>query len=188
MTSTEAAMTTAHGTTRKTLARRAVLRSAGLLPTAGLISAMTPAAAATEWANYTSPESGASIRYPASWAVDACANVNLLYPHQSLALRSAAAPSRSAENFPALSSYSARGIYLWLLHYDNLHQDCPPFQALTSYTQMKEQVSEFGAFSRYGALFSGSQRSFILRLWIGRAVSRDSTSLLDKCLSSLSLP
>jgi len=188
MTSPEVAMTTAQGTTRKTLARRAVLLSAGLLPTAGLISSMSPAATATEWANYTSPESRASIRYPASWAVDAYANVNLLYPHQSFAVRSAAAPSRSADDFPGLSSYSTRGVYLWLLHYDNLRQDCPLFQVLTSYTQLKEQASEFGAFSRYGAFFSGSQRSFILRLWIGRAVSQDSTSLLDKCLSSLSLP
>ncbi len=181
-------MTMAEGTPRKTLARRAVLLSAGLLPTAGLISGVSRAAAATEWANYTSPESGARIKYPASWAVDAHANANLLYPHHSFAIRSAAAPRRSGEDFPDLSSYSTGGVYLWLLHYDDLRQDCPPFRALTSYTHLKEQVSEFGAFSRYGALFSGSQRSFILRLWIGRAVSQDSTSLLDKCLSSLSLP
>jgi hypothetical protein len=135
-------MTTAQGAARKTLARRAVLLSAGVLPAAGLISATSRAAAATEWANYTSPDSGASIRHPASWAVDAHANVNLLYPHQSLAIRSAAAPSRSAEDFPDLSSYSTRGVYLWLLHYNDLHQDCPPFQALTSHTQLKEQVSE----------------------------------------------
>ncbi len=38
MTSTEVAMTTAQGAARKTLARRAVLLSAGLLPTAGMIS------------------------------------------------------------------------------------------------------------------------------------------------------
>jgi hypothetical protein len=188
MTSTEVAMTKAQGAARKTLARRAVLLSAGLLPTAGIISGLSRATAATDWANYTSPDSGASIRYPASWAVSAHANVNLLYPHQSLAVRSAAAPSRSAEDFPDLSSYSTRGVYLWLLHYDGLHQDCPPFQALTSHTRLKQQVSEFGAFSRYGVLFSGSRRSFILRLWIGRAVSQDSISLLDKCLSSLSLP
>ena len=59
-------MTTAQGAARKTLARRAVLLSAGLLPTAGMISGMSRAAAATEWANYTSPDSGASIRYPRS--------------------------------------------------------------------------------------------------------------------------
>lgn len=143
-----------------------------------------------DWTDYASPESGARISYPSSWAADADAHTDLLYPHQSFVVRSAAPPIGSAGEFPDLSSYPRSGVYMWLLHYSDLqnNRDCPPFQSFESYYELEQRVSEFDAFNRYGASFSGSQRSFLLRLWIGGSVSQDDISLMNHCLSSLGVP
>jgi hypothetical protein len=174
------------------IARRSFLAGAGSLSGAGLIGAATPAQASVRWMNYTSRLSGASITFPASWTLDSHANTQprLLYPHQSFVIHSARRPSRTTPAFPDLTSYPSSGIYMWLLHYDNLQdaRDCPPFQSFDNYTQLSQGISEFPSFSRYNAGFSGSQRSFLLRLWVGATVSETSRSFLNRCVASLQVP
>jgi len=176
---------------RKLLTRRRVLASAGVLPAAGvLISQTDPAAAAVAWTGYVSPESGASVKYPATWGLDTDVVTELVYPKQSFAVRSGGQPGGYIEDIPDLSSYPADGVFLWLLHYDDLQDgtDCPAFRPVSTYLQLEQRISEFGGFARYGLDFSGTQRSFILRLWVGRTVSQNAISLLDRCLSLLAMP
>jgi hypothetical protein len=181
---------TAKGTARPALTRRALLTgNLGPRSAAGRAAVAPPADAGTEWASYTCGRSGAEISYPPSWAVDTEANFSLLYPHQSFVLRNAAAPVGSSSDLPDLTSYSPAGVYLWLLHYDEQASpaDSAPFRPPASYDELDRRASEFAGFSRYGASFAGSQRPFVLRLWIGRSASASTRSDLNTCLSSLKL-
>ena len=88
---------------RKLLTRRRVLASAGVLPAAGvLISQTDPAAAAVAWTGYVSPESGASVKYPATWGLDTDVVTELVYPKQSFAVRSGGQPGGYIEDIPDL--------------------------------------------------------------------------------------
>jgi hypothetical protein len=175
----------------RSLTRRALLtRSTQRISAPTDTSGSSPANAAAEWTSHTSGLCGASISCPISWGVDADANVNLLYPHQSFVVRNAAPPRRSPDDLPDLTSYSVAGVYLWLLYYDHLlpSPDCPPFEPLRSYNDLEQRISEFTGFMRYGISFSGTRRSFALRLWIGAAASPHARSSLNACLSSLKVP
>jgi hypothetical protein len=141
------------------------------------------------WTRYLS-WCGATIDYPASWAIDSESGVNLLYPHHCFALRNAPGPPRSAGDLPHLASYSPRGIYLWLLHYDErlAEEECPPYQSISSCSELEERNSEFSRFRRYAASFSGSRRSYVLRLWVGASASSQTRSVLDTALASMLVP
>lgn len=172
--------------------RRTILAGAGTLSAAGVISVTSPANASTKWERYTSPLSGASIGYPSSWAIDAHVDTQpkLLYPHQSFVIRTASAPNRAVPAFPDLSSSPPDALYMWLLHYDDIQEvgDLPALEPVMSLDQLQRGISEFGNFTKYVKSFSGSQRSFLLRLWIGSSTSKEKISLLNQCISTLKLP
>jgi hypothetical protein len=173
------------------LSRRALLtRARRPFSSISKDSAASTSDATDEWVTYTSARCGTSIGHPMSWPVDARADVNLLYPHQSFVLRNAAEAVGSAGDLPDLNSYSPHGIFLWLLHYDDqgISAECQPFQPLESYDELEQRTSEFPGFRRYGSSFSGSQRSFVLRLWIGGSAFPRTTSVLNACLASINVP
>jgi hypothetical protein len=171
------------------IGRRAFVVSAGVLPAA---AAMVDSreVARSGWARFVSNRSGAIIRYPAHWTVDPAADVNLLYPYQSFALRGGPRPAKSDEEFPSLASYPRDAIYLWLLHYPDrqVSSFAPEFRSFSSYRDLSEQVSEFAGFARYGAAFTGSRHTYLLRLWVGQSVSRQSLRELNQSIASISVP
>jgi hypothetical protein len=179
-------------TTGAGVTRRTILAGAGTLSAAGVISVTRPADASAKWERYISPLSGASISYPSSWALDAHVGTQpkLLYPHQSFAIRTASAPNSAVPAFPDLTSFPADALYMWLLHYDDISEggDLPAFEPVVAYDQLQRSMSEFGNFTKYTKGFSGSQRSFLLRLWIGVAMPKEKMSLINQCISTLKLP
>jgi hypothetical protein len=154
---------------RSGLTRRRMLASGGLVSAAVLLISEGEADAAVVWKHHVSATSGASISYPANWALDTYVHTQLLYPDQSFAIRSGPRPRGCVGDLPDLSTYRTDSIFLWLLHYDGLQNavDCPIFRPVSSYTQLEERISEFIQFSRYGADFSGNRRSYVMRLWVG---------------------
>lgn len=175
---------------QKGVSRRAVLAAVGFAPAAGVLLHTPSALADVPTSAYTSPSSGASVQYPTAWNCRASAGTMLRYPNDSFAVTSAGPPDKAIEDLPDLSSYSQQDVFLWLIHYDDLQpaRDCPPFQQIDSFSDLTQRVSEYSGFARYGEDFSGSQRSFILRLWIGTAASSRTISLLNGCLQSIRIP
>jgi len=113
----------------------------------------------------------------------------LLYPHQSFVIRSASPPDRAVPEFPDLSSFPADALYLWLLHYNDVQEGIRHMpKPAVSYDQLDRGVSEFTNFTKYVKSFSGSQRSFFIRLWIGNSTPSAKISLLNRCISSLKVP
>jgi len=183
--------TSARSSDRIVTRRRILATAGGLFAATGTGMSDTTAAAAVAWTNYVSPWSGASINYPTTWAVDAVEVTALEYPRQSFAVRSGPQPTSSVETYPDLSSYPTDGIFLWLLHYDDLQNftDCPPLGGTgIKSAQLVRRMSEFSGFMRYGTGFSGAQRSFILCLWVGVSAAPSALTLLNQCLSSLGVP
>lgn len=177
------------GEDREDVDRRAFVIGAGVIPAVSAM-AISGEAVGSEWARFASAQSGAVIRYPARWTVESTAEVNLLYPHQSFAAWNGPHPARSSDEFPSLASYPRTGIYMWLLHYSDVRRSsfAPEFKGFSTFRDLATRVSEFGGFARYGAAFSGSKHSYLLRLWVGEDVSRQTLRELDRCTASLSVP
>ncbi len=172
------------GSTR--FSRRQFLTSAAVFSVVTGVE-VNQASAAAGWTSYESPASGASINIPSGWQGDQSAPSDLLYPHQSFAVRGAPGPSTSADFLPDLRSYPTDAMYLWLLHYDSIGDE-PKFRGFSGVSDLPTRNSEFAGFTRYHAPFSGSQRSFLLFLWVGVNCSETTLSFLNQSLASLTVP
>jgi hypothetical protein len=174
------------------LSRRALLVG-GAGGAAALLSGPGPASAsastATAWDSYTCPESGASISYPASWSLDVTLDGAIRTPSQSFAVRTGAQPPPDSDGgMPDLSGCPAESLYVWLLDYDSVIPGDPPFEPGITLSSLAEMPQEFANFVSYISAFAGSERSFLLRVWVGTAVSVTDSTNLDTCLASLTVP
>ena len=160
--------------------RRTIVVGAGVIPASAAIS-LSGHAAGPRWSRFASTHSGAVIRYPASWTLESMADVNLLYPHQSFVLWNGPRPRKSSDEFPSLASYPRIGIYLWLLHYPDVQRSrfAPEFRRLGSHRDLPVKVPEFAGFARFGAAFSGSKHTYLLRLWLLRLRGYDQNDGAD---------
>jgi hypothetical protein len=140
--------------------------------------------ATLEWASFRNADSGAGIAYPASWILVPRLCPALKYPHESFGLLSAPVPGR-LDDLPNLAAYPRDEIVLWLLHYDHISADAQEVGSGVRLERLPRRTSEFAGFDRYGLLFSGSRRTFLLRLWIGEQTSRSTRMLLRQSLASL---
>jgi hypothetical protein len=138
------------------------------------------------FATFENPRSEVAIAHPAGWSITARLSPRLVYPHESFCLASASIPGMSEEaDLPNLAVYPRDAIVYWLLHYDSIVDRSDPVGF--DYAHLVRRPSEFDEFLRYSAAFSGSQRSFLLRLWIGGGVTTSTRSLLRRSLRSLAV-
>ncbi len=146
--------------------------------------------ATVQWEHFVNSKSGASISYPASWALDADVPTDMIYPHQSFVLRSAPAPPIFTGPDPDLTMYPRDAIFLWLLHYNDrqLGPDAPAFERITSYKRLPICRAGFIEFDRRIRGLSGTHRSFVLRVWVGNLCTRKTRAILNRSLSTLSVP
>ncbi len=138
------------------------------------------------WREYTSSLSGASVRYPGAWGLDEVLVPALVEPAQSFAVRSGPAVPGGAD-LPALTDYSSDAVLAWVLHDPRIIEG-EPLDASSLPQSLIKTPSEFDHLDSYIADFAGSDRSYILRVWIGVDASDTTKSLLDRCLSSISVP
>jgi hypothetical protein len=143
--------------------------------------------ATLEWASFRNANSGAKIAYPGNWILVPRLCPTLKYPRESFSLLSAPMPGRH-DDLPNLNAYPRDEILLWLLHYDHISADGQAFGSGIRLDRLPQRTTEFAGFDRYGLLFSGSRRTFLLRLWIGEQTSRSTRMLLRQSLASLQVP
>jgi hypothetical protein len=143
----------------------------------------------SEWASFRNVNSGAKIAYPPGWIVLSCLCPALKYPRESFSLLSAPMPGRLDDDLPNLKAYPRDEVLLWLLHYDRIAEaNAKAFGSGIRFDRLPRRTSEFAGFDRYGLLFSGSRRTFLLRLWVGERTSRSTRMLLRHSLASLWVP
>lgn len=149
------------------------------------------------WLSYVSVSSGAGIQYPPTWFLDPCSTLDvsldpsLIYPHQSFGVRTNSAKptidtSDDGGGMPDLTSYPADGAIVWLMHYDDIVEG-GSFSGVTL-GSLDLLVSEFANFDSYLARFSGSERSFLLRVWVGADVDAATRQDIDTSLQTMSVP
>lgn len=170
-----------------TLSRRQILRG-GALAGLGLLLRPEGAEAATAWSAFHSKDSGASISYPETWLAEGVLVPALLYPRQSFAVLSASQTVAviEDESAPDLRSYPKDAVVSWLLHYDEV-VDGPPFAGVER-EKLTSVRSKFDGFSQFGGWFAGSERTFLLRVWVGSLVSQPTLHSLERSLRSISVP
>jgi hypothetical protein len=165
------------------LPRRSVLRAAavaGIGAATGLPSSLGPG----RWVTFTSPRSEVAISYPSTWRITTRLSPSLVYPHESFCLLSASIPQvGEEEDLPNLARYPNDAVLCWLLHYDSI-VDRGARQGF-DYGDLLRRPSEFDGFLRYRAVFSGSERTFLMRLWIGGNAPKVTRSLLQQSLRSM---
>lgn len=168
------------------ISRRTLL---GAVAFAGTQSISPPGAlgASGRWASWRSPSCGASMSYPAGWTVSTRLCPNLMYPRESFALLSGPTPQGYTDNLADLSKYPSNGVLFWLIHYDRV-VDPTPFPSTMTLDHLIHRVSEFQHLQRYGGLFSGSDRTFLIRLWIGTRASATTRALISRSLATLAVP
>lgn len=169
------------------ISRRALL-GGGALGATGLVAhAARARAQSTQWSSYES-ESGASIRYPGSWTLQPTLVRHLVDPLQSFSVASGPAIDQFVEELPDLSAYPRDAVLIWMLHYDSVIEGRPFASGVASRRRLVAVSPQFAGFSAFTAGYSGSDRSFLLRLWIGQAVNDSTLDLLDETLASISVP
>lgn len=166
---------------------RRTLLATGALGALGLIAQATPAhAQSTEWKSYQS-ESGAAIRYPDSWTFQTVLVPHLVFPHQSFSVCSGPAIDQFDEELPDLSAMQPSAAVVWMLHYDTFVEG-PPFPSEgAARARLMKVPQQFRGFSSFAAGYSGSDRSFILRVWVGQNIDSSQLDLLDRTLSSITV-
>jgi len=136
------------------------------------------------WVRWQDPACGTAFSYPSTWQVESRLCPSLAYPHEAFALLSASTLRGQAGHLPDLTRYPKDAALLWLIYYDEL-LEAAAFQPKLTVSQLSVRASEFVGFMRYGAEFSGPERTFLLRVWVGARASKETRSLLDQSLASL---
>jgi hypothetical protein len=155
---------------------------------AGIVGRSEVTQPTSEWVSFRNVNSDAKIAYPPSWVVLSRLCPALKYPRESFSLLSAPVPGRLGD-LPNLNAYPRDEIMLWLLHYDRIAEaGVKAFGSGIRFERLPRRTSEFAGFDRYGLLFSGSRRTFLLRLWVGEQTSRSTRMLLRHSLASLWVP
>jgi hypothetical protein len=168
---------------RQTFPRRTLLRAAAFAG-AGVTTGPPLHLDSVGLATFESPQSEVAISHPANWSITAQLSSRLVYPRQSFCLASAFLPEIDDEgDLPDLPTYPKDALVCWLLHYDSIVDQSAPVGFDSR--RLTRLPSEFDGFLRFGAAFSGSQRSYLLRLWIGGSVTTGTRSRLRETLRSL---
>jgi hypothetical protein len=146
------------------------------------------------WVTYTSSgPDAASISYPVQWFLDTPSEGGsldgaLLYPHQSLSLRTAnGKPPIDTEDsgLPDLSGYPSDAAIIWLMYYDEVVEGGP--LTVLSLEDL-DQGGNLGGFELYVGRFSNSVRSFLLWTWLGLQTPQETANDINSSLRSISVP
>lgn len=166
-----------------TISRR---RALGALIAAALGSGVLSgesAGASEKWTDYYSEAADFRLKYPQSWRIKERLRTNLMWPNQGLGFASHDLPSTFIEDLPDLSAYPSDGVFVDLVYYNEVDPEIPRLGANDPENYVKWRASEFDGFDRWDVAFSGSKRSYIVRIWIGVESGDQMKGLLREAIS-----